>query len=186
MVIGGVGLAVLIVTTILSQFTPHDSDMGFGGDHDAPSFDHDTGTTAQTDVQETGPSPLSLRTISIFFTIFGATATIATHYGASALLATICGVGMGYLFAWFIYRIIKSVYKQQGNSNVHASEYLNLLGRATTMINKQTPGEVYVIYAGQRRDLLAYTRSDVQINTGSQIKITEVNGNTVVVEPVTT
>jgi membrane protein implicated in regulation of membrane protease activity len=185
MVIGGVGLLLLVITTLLSYLTAHDSDAGFGGGHDMPSFDHDTGAIGHTDTQETGPSPLSLRTISIFFTIFGATGAISMYYGASALLATIFGMIMGFIFGWIVFRIIKMVYRQQGNSNIDMTEFSGLIARTITLITSNSPGEVVVSVGGQRRTVLAYAKSGEQIPTGSQVKIVEINGNSVVVELIT-
>ena len=186
MIIGVVGFSLFLITALLSQFTPHDFDAGFGGD-DTPSFDHDTGTISQTDVQEAGPSPLSLRTISIFFALFGATGWMSMHFGASPLLATICGLLMGLLFAWIVFKIVKSIYKQQGNSLIQTKDYIGLTGRVITTITPMgIPGEISVSLNDQRITFMAQCTSQTDpIFTGSQVKIIDISGDFAIVVPAT-
>jgi membrane protein implicated in regulation of membrane protease activity len=177
--IGGVGLILAIITFALGEIGP---DFDTGG-HD---FHVDTGTDMHVDSDHvSGPNPLSLRTFSMFVTMFGAVGALVMFYGGSVLLASILSTIGGFIGGWVMWIIIKAIYKQQGNSTISAQQLVGSTARIVSAVSKNVPGEVIVQFADQRHDMIAFASEDVSIPIGSEVQIIAVNGNSVIVQPIT-
>ena len=182
-----IGIGGILFLALASLMGDHDGDFS-GGDvgHDfGHDFGHDAGlhTSADQDASASGPSPLSMRSISIFVTVFGFAGFLAKHYGASGGLATVIGIVAGLALAALAFKFIKLLYAQQGSSVISQAELVGQQAEVINIITQDGPGEVTVLYRGQLKTLLARSNGEL-IPKGAKVKIIEDLGSSVRVSKV--
>ena len=165
-IIGMVGFFFLLVAAL------------FGGDHDGGMDQgHDFGHDA-------GPSPFSLRIISLFLTGFGATGAIAQSYGLGYPLSSGLGVAFGMLVGYAGFTLIHMFMKQQASSTVSDEDLVGVVGQVSVAIPAGGLGQVGLTARGQRHYPSARGLRDEAIEEGAQVKVIRSAGNQVVVEKV--
>lgn len=170
--IGIAGFFVMVVSAILG----HDGDVDSGDYH----FDHDMGGHEASDHSASGPSPFSLRTISIFVMIFGLSGFLVNFYGASNLVSSFAGLVLGVVSAVLAYCGFRMLYAQQGSSTIVVTKLVGLTAEVINAIPEGGVGEVMVASSGQKQTFLARS-SDGQIQSGSKVRIVEVLGSNLLV-----
>jgi membrane protein implicated in regulation of membrane protease activity len=163
--IGLVGFFFLIVAAL------------FGGSHDAGDMDHDHDFG-----HDAGPSPFSLRVISLFLTGFGATGAIARSYEVNYPLSSLAGVAAGAAVGFAGFKLIGFFMQQQASSTVQEEDLIGHQGQVSIAIPPGGVGQVELTVKGQRRFVTARAATDVAIEEGAQIKVTRSAGSQVVVE----
>jgi membrane protein implicated in regulation of membrane protease activity len=167
-VVGMVGFFFLIVSALFGG----DSDQSFDGDQD-----HDVGHDA-------GPSPFSLRVISMFLTGFGATGAVAMASGLKYPASSALGLVMGALMGFAAFKLIQFFMRQQASSTVADDDMVGIVGEVSVAIPKGGVGQVGLTVKGQRRYPSARATGEAAIEEGTAVKVVHAAGNTVTVERV--
>lgn len=165
--IGMVGFFFLIITAL------------FGGDHDA-----DHGFEGGHDLGHEGPSPFSLRIISLFLTGFGATGAIARSYGLGFPASSGLGVSTGLVLAFAGFKLIEFFMHQQASSTVAEEDLVGAIGQVSVAVPAGGMGQVGLTVKGKRLYPSARAEGGVVIEEGAQIKVVRSAGNEVVVQRV--
>jgi membrane protein implicated in regulation of membrane protease activity len=161
--IAGIGVVLLVLSWVFGEvFDFLEFDIGLG---DGP------GTTS---------------VIAIGLTAFGAAGGLATYAGWSTLLSALTGgvaaVTAGALGAW----LLSAIYRQSGGTDDVLPTMRGRAAQVTTTIPAQGLGEVMMSTADATRHVLARSSVDVVLNAGTVVKVVDVIGNTVIVEPMAT
>lgn len=183
-----IGVAGILFLVLASLIGDHGGGELSGGDvgHDfGHDFSHDAGlhTSAEQDASASGPSPLSMRSISIFVTVFGFAGFLAKHYGVSGGIATVIGIVAGLALAALTFQFIKLLYAQQGSSVISQAELVGQQAEVINAIPKDGLGEVTVRYRNQLKTFLARSNGEL-IPRGAKVKIIEDLGSSIRVSSV--
>jgi membrane protein implicated in regulation of membrane protease activity len=133
------------------------------------------------DVDGDGPGTTSV--IAVGLTAFGAGGMLATNAGwgtgISVLTAATSAIALGALGAWLI------SYLYSGSAGTDSSlDYLQgRVGEVTTTISANSPGEVLMTTHHATRQTLARSATGQAIPSGTLVRVVNVIGNTLVVEP---
>lgn len=179
LIIAGVGALFLFI----SAFSGGDHD---GGDHDV-DHDHDMGHDGDGDSEgegDVGPSPFSMRVISIFLTSFGSCGAIARFYDFSYMSSSGAGLAGGLFVGFLAFQLLKLFYNQQASSTINTSDMLGAVAEVKIEIPSSGLGQVSFITKNQRVYLSARTKDGTKIPVGSSVKIIECPGDSVIVEKV--
>ena len=151
----------------------------FGGDHDV-GHDGDTG--------HGGPGLLSVRGLAVFLTTFGAVGGASSLYlpvrSGRGLVSSSLGLISGALMMGVYVLTMRMVYSQQASSLVGDRDLLGVEARVTVAIPENGVGEVSCHLGGQTARRMARALGPKAIPEGSAVRIKDVYGATVVVEPV--
>ncbi len=170
LILAFVGVVVLLMSAV------------FGGDHDLSAehefhFEHGYEAAAGADHEMgSGPSPFSLRIISLFVTAFGAVGAIARYNGASYVLSSISGLGGGFVIGGIGFQIMKLFYKQQATSTVCTDDLINSTGQVKIAIPKAGVGQICVEVKSQLRYFPARSNDGNEIEEGATVKIASCPG----------
>lgn len=167
--IGMVGFFFLIITALFGG--DHEADHGLEGGHD---LGHDAG----------GPSPFSLRIISLFLTGFGATGAMARSYGLGYPLSSAAGVATGVVVGFAGFKLIEFFMQQQASSTLAEEDLVGALGQVSVAIPAGGMGQVGLTAKGRRLYPSARAAGNAAIEEGAQVKVVRSAGNEVVVERV--
>ncbi len=165
-VIGMVGFFFLIVSALFGG--DHDADHGFEGGHDLG--------------HEAGPSPFSLRIISLFLTAFGATGSIARSYSLGYPASSGLGVGAGLVVGFAGFKLIEFFMHQQASSTVAEEDLVGTTGQVSVAIPAGGVGQVGLTVKGRRVYPTARAAGSAAIEDGAQVKVVRSAGNEVIVE----
>lgn len=159
--VAGLGLVLLVVSIVFGElFDFVDIDMGGA---------------------EGGP--ISGTVIAAAITAFGAAGALASYYGWGALLgagvAAAAAASVGALSAW----ALATLYKQTGATESSLNILAGRLGEVTTAISATGLGEVTVTGVDTTIQRLARSASGRPIARGSLVRVVDVMGSTLVVEP---
>ena len=148
--------------------------------HDVHS-DFDSGS----DISEGTPGWVSFRTLAVFLLAFGTIGALTNHYSAQGapLKASLLGLGGGVVLVAVYLVFMRLVYSQQASSLVTDDDLAGAEGRVTTGIPEGGAGEVSCSVGGVVTRRLARTRDRRAIEEGEIVRVLEVHGDSVVVEP---
>ncbi|MFW6074549.1 MAG: NfeD family protein [Chloroflexota bacterium] len=131
-----------------------------------------------------GGGPVTTPIVSMALTAFGATGMLTQYAGWGVLLsvatATAAAVAFGALGGY----VATIFYRQTAGTDDAFTSVRGQVGELTTSIT-DTPGEVVVTSYGSTHTRLARSVSGEHIPRGTLVRIVEVMGNTMVVEPIT-
>jgi membrane-bound ClpP family serine protease len=155
------GLLLLIVTLVVGEL---DDLLDFGADAD-------------------GIGPFNGKVLAASLTAFGAAGMLATYYDrgpvTGALIAATTALVVGALAWW----LIGVFYRQQATTEFSASWTRGRLAEVTTAIPEGGLGQVVYRDPTGSRQFLARSRQGAGIPAGQLVRIVDVVGSTVVVEP---
>jgi membrane-bound ClpP family serine protease len=151
----------------------HDHDVG--GDHDA-SHDVDGGHAEPT------ISIFSTKVMGTLVMGFGAAGAVATHYGASYIIASLIGVGAGIVLGGVMYFVLELFYKQQSDSLVSTNTCLGSTGSVTVSIAEGAQGQVSLCLDGQYRTFTASSSDGKPIAKGQTVRVVKTLGSHLMVE----
>jgi len=172
-----VGAFFLFVSAFLGG--DHEADHDVSVDHDI-DHDHDLDHGDADDAG--GPSPFSMRIISIFLTTFGACGAISRFYDLSYVLSSGVGVISGVIMGLIAFQLIKFFYHQQASSTINTSDMLGAVAEVKIEIPSSGLGQVSLVLKNQMVYLSARTKDGAKIPVGSSVKIVECPGDAVIVE----
>ncbi|MBI3335631.1 MAG: hypothetical protein HY001_03990 [Candidatus Portnoybacteria bacterium] len=168
---------LVFVTIAFAGFTILVMALLFGGDHDfgdhevsfEHDFDHEAGHEHETDTH--GPSPFSVRVISLFATAFGASGAIASYCGYSTMGSSLIGVMSGFVIGGMGWQFMRLLWSQQASSTVSQNEMVGQVAEVTTPIPSSGVGEVSFLVRGQRFYRSARSEVGLSIEGGKTVKI---------------
>ncbi len=145
----------------------------FGGDHDFGEHELELDHDMEHDhsVESHGPSPFSIRILSLFAVAFGASGSIASYYGFSATASSLVGVLGGVAVGWLGWRFMRLLWDQQASSIVSHQEMVGEIAEVTTAIPTSGLGEVSVALRGQRFYRSARSEDGKSIESGKTVLI---------------
>ena len=198
---------ILLIQTLMSLFGFHDG--GSGTDFsDTSGIDFDSGAMDGGDVSGIhditthdisghhqildGGNPsdftsmrmITLQTIVAFLTVFSWTSIVAVQSGMPPVLGIAIGLVLGFLTMFMVAKIIQLSTKLAENGTLNMK---NCIGECATVYVPVPPkgsgeGKVTLTVQGQFRELSAVTNEPVLLKTGTQVRITDLRGDDVVVE----
>ena len=126
----------------------------------------------------------TLQTIVAFLTVFSWTTIVALHGKLPTALAFGIGLSLGFIVMFAVAKLIQLSSRLAENGTLDVRNCLGLTGTVYIPIppKGQGEGKVNVTVQGQLRELSAVSTGDEILKTGSQVRITDIRGDTVVVE----
>lgn len=182
-----VGFVFLVGSLALGSLGGHAEagDAGGTADAGAPHLGGDLSAD-----QGLSPASFSVKLAACFLTGYGAGALVVHYWispGLSPVAASLAefgaGLAFGSLVAWFGWLIIKFLLSQQGgNEAVQVSEFVGV--RATLAVAIREPsgiGEITFTHKGKRFSLDVRSEDGKAVDTGSEVEVVRVSGNTGIV-----
>ncbi|HEV8307728.1 MAG TPA: NfeD family protein [Methylomirabilota bacterium] len=140
------------------------------------------------DIDAGGHGYLSPRIVGVFLTGFGAVGAVASLYlparEGRALIASFLGVLSGIVLSGIYLVAMRLIHSQEASSLVGDQDLVGIEGRVTVAIPADGVGEVTCPIGGQTTRRMARTFGSRAIAEGAVVRIKDVYGATVVVEPV--
>jgi membrane protein implicated in regulation of membrane protease activity len=149
----------------------------FGG-HDADGFDHGGGLE-----HAGGPSVFSVRIMASFLTAFGVGGVVARYYGFSHPASSGIGAVTGAVMSGLVYEFARILYSQQASSEVHMSSLVGRSAEVSVAIPAGGVGQVALTVGGERTEHIARSADGRAITRGTDVTITAVRGDSIVVAP---
>lgn len=138
-------------------------------------------------IHEGAPGFLSTRTLGVFLTGFGAVGAVAAIYlpagEAKGLIASFLGVLTGVVLSGIYLAAMHLIQSQEASSLVGDRDLVGIEGHVTVAIPENGVGEVTCAIAGQAMRRIARAVGPRAIAEGARIRIKDVLGATVIVEP---
>ncbi|MDD3310685.1 NfeD family protein [Pseudodesulfovibrio sp.] len=174
--VGGIPLAIRFVL----QFTGADF-----GDHASMSADFespDGGTSFDADASL---KFLSLHGLTSFLMMFGLVGfALYRQSEAGAAYSLLGATAAGLASFWVISRLFRLLSSMQSSGTLHIGQAVGCKGKVYTTIRPGKTGSVMVTCLGRLREYDASSADGGELKTGTLIRVTEVNGNTLIVVPI--
>lgn len=163
-VIGGIGFVFLLASLVMGDLFEV-----FGGHADIGAADVDFGF-------------LDSRVIAVFITAFGGFGAIGVQLGWGAALSSAFGLFGGVVFAFVVSLFGRFLIGQQASSSVTDEDLVGRTAQVAVTIKPGEVGQVSVRVGDERVEKLARSNAEVEIKTGTLVKILSVAGDSVIVE----
>lgn len=126
----------------------------------------------------------TLQTIVAFFTVFSWSSIVLVSSGVYPALSTVIGFVLGLATMLLVAKIVQLSARLAENGT---ADYKNAIGETATVYIPCPPkdhglGKVNVMINGQLREVTAINNGDELIKTGTQVRIIDLQGDTVVIE----
>ena len=126
----------------------------------------------------------TLQTIVAFFTVFSWSSIVLVSSGVYPVLSTVIGFVLGLATMLLVAKIVQLSVRLAENGT---ADYKNAIGETATVYIPCPPkdhglGKVNVMINGQLREVTAINNGDELIKTGTQVRIIDLQGDTVVIE----
>ena len=147
--------------------------------------DLDLGGDAAGGDHASGPSPLSLSTIMIFLTWFGATGYIARSWGGvAAPLAIILAAAVGFVGAALVYLFLARIlWRGQTALDPRAYDLQGTIARVSSAIRAGGTGEIVYSIDGKQRVDGARSLEDQALPVGAEVTIVRYESGLAYVAP---
>lgn len=193
---------LLLIQTLLSMFGMHDD----GGGHDfsdTSGIDFDTDVTGHgicmdshhfvgCDHNIDGGNPgdfasmrmFTLQTVVTFLTVFSWSAIVMISSGMPNMIAGIIAFVLGFLTMALVAKIAQLSMKLAENGSTNLNNAIGEIGTVYIPCppKNQGRGKVNVTVQGQLLELTAISTEDEVLKTGTSVRITDLHGDTLVVE----
>jgi membrane protein implicated in regulation of membrane protease activity len=130
-----------------------------------------------------GAGPLSGPVLGVGLTAFGATGLLTNMADWPTLLGAITSavsaLGFGAIGWW----MMAVIHRQTGSTSTSLSTQVGRIGEVTTRISADGIGEVRLTRSDSTSHVLARSRDGLDIPTGTVVRVVQVLGNSVIVEP---
>lgn len=188
---------LLVIQTLLSLFGMHDGGMG----HD---FSDTSGLDLDADITDSGshdfdihhsvdggdPSDLAtmhlftMQTVVTFLTVFSWSSIVLVGSDVPKALSLIIGVILGVVTMLMVAKIVQLSMRLTENGTVNLK---NAIGETATVYipcppKNQGMGKVTITLQGQLMEVGAINDSDEMLGTGTQVVVTDVRGDELIVE----
>lgn len=153
----------------------------FGGDAGGDAVDEHG--VAHGDGEAGGPSVFSARIMAAFLTAFGVGGVVGRYYNLSHPAASSVGVVAGIIMAGLVYQFARLLYSQQASTEVRMSTLVGRSAEVSVSIPSGGVGQVALSVGGERSEHIARSRSGEAVPRGTEVVITGLRGDSVVVAP---
>lgn len=199
---------ILLIQTVLSMFGMHDgggghdfsdtsgldldididTDISGHGNFDLSHGVHDMGADHNIDggnpADFTSMRMFTLQTVVTFFTVFSWSSIVLVSSGVLPVLSTVIGFVLGLATMLLVAKIVQLSLRLAENGT---ADLKNAIGETATVYipcppRNQGLGKVKVTINDQLMELTAANSGDEVISTGTQVRIIDLRGDTVVVE----
>ncbi len=163
LIIAALGFVFLLLSFILGDLFEHfnaDIDLNSGND---------------------GMALLDSRVISIFMTAFGGVGAICIKLGLDVTLSSVGGLLGGILLGGIVFYFGRLLYGQQASSSIGAHQLIGRTAEVVVTIQPGSVGQISCRIGAERVEKLARARSNSEIKVGSQVRIEEIAGESVIV-----
>ena len=172
--VGAVGFLFLLVMLFVGDV---------GGDHDVGGHDL---SVEHGDADHGGPGVFSARIMAAFLTAFGVGGVVARYNGLSHPSSSGVGVLAGLVMAGLVYQFARMLYGQQASSEVRMTSLVGKSAEVSVAIPSNGVGQVVLIASGERTELLARGAAGIAVTRGTEVVITGLRGDSLIVAPATT
>ena len=158
----------------------------FGGDADADVGDvGDIGDLADATDSDASFQFFSVQGVTAFLLIFGlAGLALLKESGVPPVWSVFGAIVAGGLTMWVVGLIFLFMQRMQSSGNVKMVNAVGQVGKVYLNIPAHGEGKIEVVIQGRLKVVEALSKGDVNIPTGTQVKVVEVSGpGTLVVEP---
>ena len=166
--VGWISGGILIAMLLLSLIGGLDLDL---------DLDMDGGSDADTGSGGLGP----IKWVLVFVSMGALVSRIVLDYYENPLVAFVAGAAAGgvagFLLSWFLRLLLRN----QEEVNWHPEEAIGKEGKVYARIKEGQTGIVKVVIRGAIREIKAI--SETEIPTGSEVEITGLEDNLLVVQP---
>ncbi len=163
LIIAGAGFVFLLLSFFLGDLFEHlnaDIDLNSGND---------------------GIALLDSRVISIFLTAFGGVGAICSKLGFSVTFSSMGGLLGGVTLGGIVFYFGRLLYQQQASSSVGAHQLIGRTAEVVVAIKPGSVGQISCRIGPERIEKLARAKDDSEIKAGSQVRIEEIAGESVIV-----
>jgi membrane protein implicated in regulation of membrane protease activity len=163
LIIAALGFVFLLLSFFLGDLFEHfnaDIDLNSGND---------------------GQGLLDSRVISIFMTSFGGVGAICIKLGLDVALSSIGGLLGGALLGGIVFYFGRLLYRQQASSSVGAHQLIGRTAEVVVTIQPGSVGQISCRIGAERVEKLARAKNNSEIKVGSQVRIDEIAGESVIV-----
>ncbi len=130
-----------------------------------------------------GAGPLSGPVLGVGLTAFGATGLLTNMADWPTLLgavtSAVSALGFGAIGWW----MMAVIHRQTGSTSTSLSTQVGRMGEVTTRISGDGIGEVLLMRSDSTRHVLARSRDGMEIAPGTVVRVVQVLGGSVIVEP---
>ncbi|MBR6044117.1 MAG: NfeD family protein [Ruminococcus sp.] len=193
---------LLMLQTLLAVFGAHQGGAGtdisdtsgidfhgdIHGDIGGHDFVHDVSHDGYIDGGDPGDFAamhlFTLQTIVAFMTVFSWSTIVCIHGGMPSGLSFAIGFAIGFIVMVAIAKIVQLSARLAENGTLDLKNTLGLVATVYIPVPSKGNGEgkVTVTVQGQFRELSAVSSEAQTLSTGTQVRITDIRGDTVVVE----
>src|SRR5712691_10840714 len=154
----------------------------FGADHEVGA--HDVSVEHGGADHGGGPSVFSARIMASFLTAFGVGGVVARYYDLPHPAASGIGVLSGVVMSAMVYQFAKILYSQQASSEVRMTSLVGRSAEVSVAIREGGVGQVTLTFGGERSMHIARPSDGHRIPPGTEVVITALRGDSVVVDRV--
>lgn len=154
--------------------------MGIAGGHGLP-FSEDGGVS---DTAQDAFNAFNLHNVSAFCLIGGLVGYGCLQAGLSILISSLLAALGGVLAIFVLTRVFLLARRLQSDGTVKLSAAVDQTAVVYLTIRPQTGGQVQIHLQERLMTLTAYTQGDEPIPTGTLVRVIDVQGDQLIVEPV--
>jgi membrane protein implicated in regulation of membrane protease activity len=163
LIIAAAGFVFLLLSFFLGDLFEHlNADIDLGGGND-------------------GIALLDSRVISIFLTAFGGVGAICSKLGLGVTFSSAGGLIGGIMLGCVVLYFGRLLYRQQASSSVGAHQLIGRMAEVVVAIKPGSVGQICCRVGAERVEKLARAKTDSEIKVGSQVRIEEIFGESVIV-----
>jgi membrane protein implicated in regulation of membrane protease activity len=133
---------------------------------------------------EVGGGHMGVRAVAVFLTAFGTVGAIAKWYEMGNLASSLWGIAAGVLLSVIYVLTMGLVRSQEADSLIQDAELIGCTGRISVAIAAGSLGEVSCNLKGQTTRRMVRTASGAALAEGTMVRVKEVQGDVLIVEPV--
>ncbi|MCD6475037.1 MAG: NfeD family protein [Anaerolineaceae bacterium] len=164
------------------------ADFGDIGDADVGEFEFelDTGEEGAFGLDDTDASFnfLSIQGVSSFIMMFGIVGLAVARMAIPSIFSFIAGVAAGAFTVWVVSLIFKNMIRLQSDGTLKLQNAIGKTGTVYLRIPEGDEGKVSVVVQGALRVMNSVSNTESMIKTGEKVKIVEIRGTKLVVEPI--
>lgn len=154
------------------------------GDHGDTHFDHVHGDVDHVEA-DSSFKILSLQGFSAFFLMFGLVGlALFRQSRVGAGLATTGAILAGLLAVWIMGRIFKFIQRLQSSGTLATDKAIGCQGSVYLTIPAEGIGRVTLKMDNRMIEVDARSRNQIEIKTGESVRVTEISGDTFIVEKI--
>ena len=129
---------------------------------------------------------LSVQGVSSFIMMFGIVGLAIARQSPYAILSLSGATGAGVFTVWVVSLIFKWMGKLQSDGTMHVENAVEEVGTVylTIKAGEDQTGKVSVIVQGALRTLDAVSADEIEIKTGTKVKVVSTRGTLLVVKPI--